>query len=304
MIFTITLNPSVDYYMRVYDAQFSDVNRVSEVEFVAAGKGINVSKILDVMSIPSTAVYFSGGVTGDFIDEQLSKMTNIVSRPIRIDDLTRVNVKICGGVDNAFNPIGPTISEEAKGEMLAAFEQVSQDDVVIISGSLPRGVDRGYVKTLCRQISGHGAKVVLDVSNFTLEDYQGLDLYLIKPNRDELLDILQLKETSEINYREACSKLHEAGVENVLLSLGSEGSFYDGSYGSYRISTPKVKVVKSIGAGDSMLGAFVGTMMTTNDIEESLRMASAAGTALVSCDGMPSMETINEIKGIIHLATI
>ena len=304
MIYTVTLNPSVDYFMKVNCSQLSDVNRITEYSFVAAGKGINCAKILDVMGMESVAVYFSGGVTGDFIDSEIKKFKYIHSEPIHIEGLTRVNVKVYGSVDNAFNPTGPFIDEYSKAKMLETFDKLQENDMVIISGSFPKGVDKRFVKEMCRKISAKKAKVVLDVSNFTLEDYAGLGIFLIKPNKDELKDILGVAEISDDEFHDCFEKLAEAGVQNMLLSLGKDGAYYEGSYGRYKMGTPKVKVVKSIGAGDSMLAAFVGTLIQTDDIELSLRMASATGTAIVSCESIPTMEYINEVAEKITVARV
>ena len=138
----------------------------------------------------------------------------------------------------------------------------------------------------------------------TLADFEGLDVYLIKPNTDELRYMVDEENINEDNYRDYMKKIQEAGVRNILLSMGKNGALYYGEYGTYHVSTPKIKVVKSIGAGDSMLGTFVATILQTNDIEKSLRLASAASTSIVSCEGMPSAEMINEMTERIAVTRI
>ena len=304
MIYTVTLNPSIDYFLKFDRTVLDDVNRINESTFVAAGKGINCSKMLDVLGIPSQTIYFSGGRTGDFINESLKPYHFLTAHPIAIDGLTRINVKVYGSVDYAFNPTGPLVEEGPKQELLDHLKILNSEDVVIISGSLPRGVDKDYVKTMCRLISERGAKSVLDVPNFKVADFEGLDVYLIKPNTDELRYMVDEENINEDNYRDYMKKIQEAGVRNILLSMGKNGALYYGEYGTYHVSTPKIKVVKSIGAGDSMLGTFVATILQTNDIEKSLRLASAASTSIVSCEGMPSAEMINEMTERIAVTRI
>ena len=295
MIYTVTLNPSVDYYMKTDKTVFSDVNRISEYSFIAAGKGINCSKILDVLSIPSETVYFSGGRTGDFINEELAKHSFIKINPIDIDGLTRVNVKIYGSVDNAFNPSGPVINDDAKKALMELLKnKVRKEDAVIISGSLPRGCDTEYLKELCRIIGETGAKIILDVPGIRLEDYKAGSIYLIKPNIDELQEIIG-KEELNGEYQRYLQMILDCGVENILLSLGSKGALYKGKQGEYTVKIPEVEVIKSIGAGDAMLGAFVGTLVQSGDIEKSLKMAAGAGVATVSCEEMPSRGLIEEM---------
>ena len=109
---------------------------------------------------------------------------------------------------------------------------------------------------------------------------------------------------NEDNYKDYLKKIREAGVRNILLSMGKHGALYYGEYGIYHVDTPKVTLVKSIGAGDSMLGTFVATILRTNDIENSLRLASAASTSMVCCDGMPSAEMISEMTKRIAVTRI
>ncbi len=304
MIFTVTLNPSIDYFLKFDKTVLDDVNRINESRFVAAGKGINCSKMLDVLEIPSETVYFAGGRTGDFINESLKPYQYLTAHPIAIEGLTRINVKVYGSVDYAFNPTGPLIEEKRKQELLDYLSRLSSEDVVIISGSLPRGVDREYVKTMCRLISERGAKSVLDVPNFKVKDFEGLDVYLIKPNEDELKYMVDGENINKDNYKDYLKKIREAGVRNILLSMGKHGALYYGEYGIYHVDTPKVTLVKSIGAGDSMLGTFVATILRTNDIENSLRLASAASTSMVCCDGMPSADMISEMTKRITVTRI
>ena len=304
MIYTVTLNPSVDYYMKTDKTVFNDVNRISEYHFVAAGKGINCSKILDVLSIPSYAVYFSGGRTGDFINQELKDYSFLKALPVEINGLTRVNVKIYGSVDNAFNPLGPVINEEAKEELKDLLaKKIQKDDVIIISGSLPRGCDIEYLKSLCRIVNDAKAKAVIDVPGLRLEDYRLMNVRLIKPNTDELKYMIG-NEISEDDYEKYLDTILNEGVESVLLSLGSQGAIYKDKQKEYKVSIPSVEVIKSIGAGDAMLGTFAGILVQTGDIEQSLRMAAAAAVATVSCEGIPDREMIHDLAEKIMITEV
>ena len=221
------------------------------------------------------------------------------SVPVNTDGLTRINVKLYGAVDNAFNASGPLIDENAGREMLSILEKVSENDAVIISGSLPRGIDREYVKQLCRKI--RKARIVLDVPEMILDDFRDLDIWLIKPNRDELEHILNRKIKDSSDYSKAVQSILDAGVRNVLLSLGKEGAYYKGEFGEYEVKVPEVKLVKTIAAGDSMLAAFVGKMIETWDIENSLRMAAAASSATVSSEGLTDIDTIYHLAEAVKI---
>ena len=302
MIYTITLNPSVDYFMKVSSPVFTDVNRVQEYSFVAAGKGINCSKILDVMQIPSQAIYFSGGRTGDFINSELKQYRYMNISPVEISGLTRINVKIYGPVDNAFNSSGPVISPEECDRLLSLLENLNEDDVIIMSGSLPSGINKDFIKKICHKASK--AKLIVDVPEMKLDDFRGLNIWLIKPNIDELRSILNDNNIDKTNYGTYIQTILDTGVRNVLLSLGKDGSYFKGEYGEYEVHIPKVKQIKSIAAGDTMLGAFAGMMIQTNDITESLRRANAPAVALVSCEGYPTQEMIHDTAATVTVRQI
>ena len=302
MIYTITLNPSVDYFMKVNSPVFTDVNRVREYSFVAAGKGINCSKILDIMEIPSRVVYFSGGRTGDFINSELKQYKFMNLSPVEISGLTRINVKIYGPVDNAFNSPGPTISRKECDRLLSLLDNITEEDAVIISGSLPAGITKDFIKEICHK--AHKAKLIVDVPEMKLDDFRDLNIWLIKPNIDELRSILNDNSIDKSNYGTYIQTILNTGVRNVLLSLGKDGSYYKGEYGEYEVHIPTVRQIKSIAAGDTMLGAFVGTMIQTGDITESLRQANAAAVALVSCEGYPSKEMISETAAAVTIRQI
>ena len=296
MIYTVTLNPSVDYYIRVDTIDLGQINRFDTYQYSAGGKGINCSKILDLFSVPSKAVYFCGGLTGQFIDQFLKKYSFIEACPINNEEgATRINVKVLGGQETAFNSGGPVIGEKAKEELLKAIDELNENDYLMINGNLPKNVDKDYVKQICRKASDKKAKVVLDVPNMTAEDLKGLDIFLIKPNIDEFRFMLNEAEISEENFKDYLPLLHECGVRNILLSFGGRNAYYDGEAGSYAIRSPKVTLYKTVGAGDSMLAAYVGQLSLNKGIEEALRYGGATGTAMVMSEDLPDRTLIEEV---------
>lgn len=295
MIYTVTLNPSIDYYIMVDDIVLGDINRFSDYSVIAAGKGINCSKILDLYGITSTAVYFSGNSTGAYIERNLKQYENIISCPVFNEEPTRINVKVTGRNETAFNAVGPSISEKAQKELLDKIACFTEDDYVIISGSLPKNIDKGYVKEICRRAERTHTKVILDVPNFKAEDLAEMNLYLIKPNIDEFRFIFGNDAINETNFKDYIGSLHNMGVRNVLLSLGKDGAYYDGELGRYEIKTPQVKVFTTVGAGDSMLATFVGLLSQGRDIKEALLSAGGTATAMVMTDDLPTMEQISKV---------
>ncbi len=301
MIYTITLNPSIDYYIMANDIVVGDINRFDNYKYLAAGKGINCSKILNQFGIDSRAIYFSGNSTGEYIDRHLKKYKCISTCPVVNDEPTRINVKILGKQETAFNAAGPNISDKAKQELLKVVDQFEENDFVIISGSLPKNVDKSYVKEICHRAQKRNVKIVVDVPDFKIEDFDGLDIYLIKPNIDEFKYLLSNPQINEDNYKDYINQPHLKGVKNILLSLGKRGSYYSGEFGQYQITVPQVKAFSTVGAGDSMLASFIGAIAQGKDIKEALVLANATAAAMVMSEDLPSLELIREVISCIKL---
>ena len=301
MIYTFTPNPAVDYYVRLDRFQPGEINRVSEYSFTEAGKGINCSEMLSVLGIPSTAVYFSAGFTGRYIEEAISQYPMINSFPIKTEGVTRVNLKFIGERDTAINAKGPDITDEAKFHLSDLVSTLTADDVFIISGSLPGGYTNEEALQLFRAVNRQGAKLVLDVPFLLNKQTEDLDVFLIKPNLEEF-SVFSGKILDKNNYPELIDEVLDKGnIRNILLSLGSQGSYYAGEYGQYRVRVPQTKVFSPVGAGDCTLAAFVGTLYTTGDIELALKMANAAGCARVQYGKATDIQNVMNLIDRIEL---
>ena len=299
MIYTFTPSPAIDYYVHLDSFKVGEINRVSECSFTEAGKGINCSEMMSVLGIPSVASYFSAGFTGRYIEDALSEYPLIRSVPIQTEGITRVNIKFVGEQDTAINAKGPSITDEAKNQLKELVSTLTSDDVFIVSGSLPGGYTVEETIQLFRYVNRQGTKLVLDVPFLMQEHIDDYEVSLIKPNLEEF-SFFTGKVLDESNYRERARQVLAQGkVKNILLSLGSQGSYYAGEYGCYSIKVPQLKIFSPVGAGDCTLGAFIGTLYTTGDIELALKTGNAAGSARVqygkAADRKNVMDLISEI---------
>ena len=301
MIYTFTPNPAVDYYIRIDHLETGIINRAEDHRYLPAGKGINVSKVLDLLGIPSTAVFFSGGLSGEFICRELNKFSLITPKPVYVEGVTRINVKVLADLETAINLPGPAIAEDIKEELLKWAEGLNRDDIIIISGSLPRNMDIEYIRKMGKAVNKTGARLILDVPNVQLKDLTDLEVYLIKPNFEEFQHLLQGREVTRENYRELIRQTAGGNIRNILLSLGPDGSYYCGEGGCYRIKSPHVEVYSTIGAGDTTLATFVGMTESGSNVEEALIYANAAGAAVVSNKDFDRRELIEELISGVEL---
>ena len=185
MIYSVTLNPSIDFIVRVKDFQLGETNRAYEDNFFAGGKGIMVSKLLKNVKTDCVNLGFLGGFTGAFIEQNLKKL-NILSDFVTVNENTRVNVKLKTETETEINCQGPKISDSEKEEFLDKIRKIKSDDFVILSGSVPSNLGNDFYITIIEILNKNGVKFTLDSSGETFSISLKYKPFLIKPNKDEL----------------------------------------------------------------------------------------------------------------------
>ena len=296
MIYSVTLNPSIDFIVRVKDFQLGETNRAYEDNFSAGGKGIMVSKLLKNVKTDCVNLGFLGGFTGTFIEQNLKNL-NILSDFVTVNENTRINVKLKTETETEINCQGPKISDSEKKEFLDKIRKIKSDDFVILSGSVPSNLGNDFYITIIEILNKNGVKFTLDSSGETFSKSLKYKPFLIKPNKDELKEYArrEFKNNQEIvNYvRE--NLVDKA--EYVIISLGGEGALYIDKKFSLFAYPLRVKenVVNTVGAGDSVVAGFVNYMLKHNDVERAFRFAVACGTATSFSEDIGELNFIEEI---------
>ena len=296
MIYSVTLNPSIDFIVRVKDFQLGETNRAYEDNFLAGGKGIMVSKLLKNVKTDCVNLGFLGGFTGAFIEQNLKKL-NILSDFVTVNENTRVNVKLKTETETEINCQGPKISDTEKEKFLDKIRKIKSDDFVILSGSVPSNLGNDFYITITEILNQNGVKFTLDSSGETFSKSLKYKPFLIKPNKDELKEYArrEFKNNQEIvNYvRE--NLVDKA--EHVIISLGGEGALYIDKNFSLFAQPLRVKenVVNTVGAGDSVVAGFVNYMLKHNEVEKAFRFAVACGTATSFSEDIGELNFIEEI---------
>lgn len=226
MIHTLTLNTAIDMNIFCDPLQPAAVNRTRQTEYCPNGKGVNVSLVLHHYQQPTHVMGIFGGFTGRYIVDELRKQ-HINVTPAWVAEPTRINIFINDGRDEykLVNP-GARINDEGKEQILHHLQCVTPGDYLVISGSLPPGIESRFyseILVLCQQ---KGCEVILDISHPVLRQLLEWHPLLIKPNDDELNEIFGLDVSSPQRVREAMQTLHQLGARNVLLTLGAQGSIF------------------------------------------------------------------------------
>ena len=284
MIYTITLNPAIDYFITLNETLLVDeVNRGSHEIYKAGGKGLNVSKILSVMNIPSKAIAVLGGFTGQYIQDSFAKDTNIEMIPISVDGMNRINMKANYGKKAlCINGSGPVANDCTVQLLLDEIAKINADDIVIISGSVMHGFPDDFVTVLAQAVHQRNAKVVVDMEQITMEQLKECRPYLIKPNLYEFQLLFENAEINESNIDEYLRKANSLGIENILVSLGKDGAVLSNAQGIFKLDQPHTALVNKVGAGDAMLASFIGKLSQGYSSEEALQWGGAAGNATAS----------------------
>lgn len=300
MIFTLTLNPAMDKTVVIENLVPGGVNRIKSLRVDVGGKGINVSKCLKALGCQSTAAAFWGGTAGqrgmDFLAEQ-----GIGSLAVTVPEDTRTNLKIIDPIkkeNTDINEPGPTITETDLAELIQKLDEaIAPGDVLILSGSIPKGCQPAIYRDLTARYRARGAKVYLDADGENFRQGIGAAPTLIKPNIDELNRHLGTHLTTMEEIAGAAKQFLSLGIEEVVVSLGGDGALLVKDGLCLKAEGLKVPVLSTVGAGDSMVAALAcGAERGMNDYDR-LRLAIAISAASVMCSGTqaPEKETIDQL---------
>ncbi|MEF2096629.1 1-phosphofructokinase [Bacillus sp. CFBP9009] len=300
MIYTVTLNPSIDYLVEVESFQMGKVNRTSYDAKFPGGKGINVSRVLKRLGNSTTALGFIGGQTGEFVKRFL-RQEEIFTDFTEIAGDTRINIKLKTGLETEINSQGPVISKGNYQQLFSQIEQLNNNDILILSGSIPPSVPSDVYEAMARSCSDNGIKVVVDTSGKGLLNVLPHRPFLIKPNHHELGELFSTEIRTVDDAREYGAKLVEAGAQNVIVSMAGQGAVLCTGGESYSANVPKGNVINSVGAGDSMVAGFIGTYERTGDILSAFRFSLAAGSATAFSSDLGTLDKIEELLSQIAI---
>ena len=296
MIYTVTLNPSIDYVINLEHLNKGHVNRVNSENVYPGGKGINVSRILKTLGHDSVATGFLSGFTGDFIRNSLYEL-NVKSDFINLDNgFTRINVKIKSDEETEINGGGPHISDEKLNELFDKLNELNKDDILILAGSIPSTLKEDLYERIMEHVKDHNVKVVVDATKKLLLNVLKYNPFLIKPNNHELEEIFNVKLDTVEDIIFYAKKLQDMGARNVLISRGKDGALLITENSEVLISNvAKGNVINSVGAGDSMVAGFVAGYLNSNSYEEALKLGSASGSATAFSSDLAKREFIDEL---------
>lgn len=295
MVYTVTFNPAIDYFVRMDELKAGSINRSKAEKMFFGGKGINVSVVLAELGIQSRALGFIAGFTGRAIRDGVDSM-GIETDFVELEDgCSRINVKISADVETEINGQGPRIPAEAIDRLYQKLDALQDGDTLVLAGSIPDTLPGDIYEKILAHLSHRDIKTVIDATKDLLLNVLKYKPFLIKPNCQELGEMfgISLKTDEEIIFY--AGKLREMGAVNVLISMAGDGAILVDDRGEvYRCGVCRGAVRNSVGAGDSMVAGFIAGS-ENGDYEYALKLGTAAGGATAFSDGLAKRDKIFEL---------
>ena len=299
MIYTVTLNPALDYVMKVGNIRYDDINRSESEEIYYGGKGINVSVILTRLGVENKALGFVGGFTGEKLYEMLKKDGIDCDFNILKNGYTRINVKNKAQTELDVNAQGPAIDEEDIALLLEKLDGIKQGDFLVLAGSIPNTLPDDIYERILSRLDGRGINFVVDATGDLLKNVLKYKPFLIKPNHHELGDLFKVEAKSEQDIVFYAKKLQEMGARNVLVSRAKDGAtLIDEQKNVTTFGNVEGELVNSVGCGDSMVGGFLAGWIEKGDYSYALKLGAACGNATAFSQ---ELATANEIKDVFDI---
>lgn len=302
MIYTVTFNPSLDYYVKVNNLRSGIVNRTASEYIAVGGKGLNVSLALKELGDTSFAFGFVAGFTGKTIDEKVSEL-GLEHEFIEVEGQSRINIKIKSSTETDINGTGATVREKDIDELISRLRaRLKGGDWLIICGSVPSPLDNRTYENLLKKLKPSAdVNIVVDACGGLLTNTLKYRPFLIKPNIFELSEIFGLKTLPNTKQIAACARqLQKQGARNVIVSMGSDGAvMVSETDQAMYVRAARGQLVNSVGAGDSMIAGFVHEYLRSGNYFSALNFATAAGSACAFTQNLATREQIEYIESLM-----
>lgn len=287
MIYTVTLNPALDRAIVIDRLMEDDTIRVVYETVYAAGKGIDVSRVIKELGGQSIALGFVGGYRGLELEGLLIN-AGVMTDFITISHETRTNIILkerASGKQYVISAEGPEVSPAEIGDLYNRIRQLQSMDYLVMCGSLPKGATSNLYGQLIIAGKKKKAFVMIDTDGKALKEAVEFSPDAIKPNIHELSRLVDRELKDENQILDACETLHRKGIKYVIVSRGKEGLILSTPDTRLKAVAPPVEVDSTVGAGDSVVAGFILAHSQGKDLEECLRLACASGTATARTPG-------------------
>ena len=303
MIYTVTMNPALEFVSEVSDFEF-DKNNISDFDLMLpAGKGINVSRVLKQLGLPTIATGFAGGFTGEFVEDWLRR-EDIKSEFIRIDDNTRINIKITGSSKTVIESKGPSISHQELQELLYYLSRVKEGDTVFLSTAFPKNITETVIERMIAICKANKAQFVLDIDEYYLERFANEGSLLEKISVKCLEHLFKTKIDSESDLLKWKNEIFDLNSKFVIVPFVDNKVYLLQKNSIYAFDIEQMLNQKRDFVIDSIIAGFIATFIRTSDYEKSFEMANACALASLKTKDLPKKFQIDDCFKDINIIKI
>lgn len=302
MIYTVTFNPSLDYYLKVNNLKLGGVNRSTAEWLTVGGKGINVSRQLKNLGDKTVALGFIAGFTGEEINRELDCL-ELEHSLTKVKGRSRINVKIKSTTETDVNGTGALVTPDDVKQLCGNIKRnLASGDYVVISGTAPADLGKEVYAELIYELQEvAGVNFIVDACGKLLTETLKYKPFLIKPNLFELCEIFGLQTSVDTKIiAEHARKLQKRGARNVIVSMGAAGAvMITETQQAMYVRAARGQLVNSVGAGDCMIGGFIHEYIKTQNYFKALNFATASGSACAFTAGIPTKEQIDYVESLM-----
>ncbi|MGL5348184.1 MAG: 1-phosphofructokinase [Peptostreptococcaceae bacterium] len=308
MITILTFNPAIDKLYRVNNIDIGEVQRVIGVNSTPGGKGINVTKVCKILGEQPLAMGFLGGFNGEYIKDRLTKL-GIKTKFTKTNQETRCCLNIIENdlTSTEFLEKGPVISANDLINFESDLEEILDETTILVaSGSYCQNMPLDYYKKIGDICEKHSIKFILDTSGEALKVALESKPYLIKPNSDEIKQLLDINIDSKEEIIDAARELLNMGAKNVCISLGKDGMLFLNNENIYEVNIPTVDAINTVGSGDSTIAGFSVGILREYNIIDTLKLANACGisNALNVETGFIKLEEVEKYSKLVKVTKV
>lgn len=303
MIYTVTMNPALEFVSEVSNFEF-DKNNISDFDLMLpAGKGINVSRVLKQLGLPTVATGFAGGFTGDFVEDWLRR-EDIKSEFIGIDDNTRINIKITGSSKTVIESKGPSISHQELQELLYYLSRVKEGDTVFLSTAFPKNITETVIERMIAICKANKAQFVLDIDEYYLERFANEGSLLEKISVKCMEHLFKTKIDSESDLLKWKNEIFDLNSKFVIVPFIDNKVYLFQKNSIYAFDIEQLLNQKRDFVIDSIIAGFIATFIRTSDYEKSFEMANACALASLKTKDLPKKFQIDDCFKEINIIKI
>tara|TARA_R110002012_G_scaffold9197_7_gene42245 strand:+ start:1837 stop:2820 length:984 start_codon:yes stop_codon:yes gene_type:complete len=289
-VLCITLNPALDLAFNLEALALGSVNRPTSAQLDAAGKGVNVARVLAGLGHEVTVSGFLGN-ENDAPFARAFKQWGLADAFVRVPGSTRINAKLAEQSGRVTDINGPGMPIEAEhcqaliATLDTALASATPPEAVVVAGSLPPGLSLDAFSTLLTHLKASGVPLWVDTSGPALNAAIKTCPTGIKPNENELAEWAGSPLDSTQAQLAAAKRLHHSGIANALISAGADGVLWVNAQGAWHATPPKVAASNTVCAGDTFVAGMLHGLLThqngQQDAEQTLRFATALSAEAV-----------------------